>query len=240
MHGPTHAPPRPPGSPANSPVSATPWLWAALALGAAAFTVVVLVAAGWPPLLGLDVAVADWLHVRALDHPAWTETNRVLTDWVWDPVTMRIMVGVAALWVWLLRERLLALWCVGTAAAGTGVQQGVKALLDRERPRWRHPVDSAHYAAMPSGHSMTAAVAFVLVVWLVRRSGLGGQLRAAVLVLACVSVAGASFTRVALGVHWLTDTFVGTTLGIALAAAAVGLWNSLADGGSRGDGTRTG
>jgi undecaprenyl-diphosphatase len=153
---------------------------------------------------------------------------------------MRLLIGAAALWVWLRRERLLALWLVATAAVGLGVQQGLKKLFDRERPHWRHPVDSAHFASMPSGHAMTAAIACVLVVWLVQRSGAGGTLRALVLGLACVSVVGVCFTRTALGVHWLTDTVVGALLGAALAAASVGLWNSLVSRGTREAGTATG
>lgn len=208
----------------NSPPHAAAWLWTALALTAAAFAVVGLVASGWPPVLETDAEVARWFHARALAHPAWTETSRVFSDWVWDPVTMRIMVGVAAVWIWLRGEGVLALWCVATAAVGTGVQQGLKALLDRERPRWENPVDSAHYSAMPSGHAMTAAVAFVLVAWLVHRSGAGRVAAAGVTALACVSVIGVCLTRIVLGVHWLTDTVVGTLLGVALAALAAGLW----------------
>ncbi|OEV30623.1 hypothetical protein AN219_09795 [Streptomyces nanshensis] len=227
MHGPTHAPPPARPRTANSPASAARWLWTALALGTATLTVILLVEAGWRPLLRVDGDVAGLLHAHALANPAWTGTNRVLTDWVWDPVTMRILVGVAAVWVWLRGERLLALWCVATAALGVGVQQGLKALLDRERPQWQQPVDSAHFAAMPSGHSMTAAVACVLVLWLVQRSGAGQALRATVLALVCISVAGVCLTRIVLGVHWLTDTVVGAMLGIALASASAGLWISL-------------
>lgn len=213
----------------NGPSSTARWLWTAVAFGLAASVVVALVAAGWRPLLRLDADVAVRLHAHALAHPDWTAANRILTDWVWDPMTMRILAGAAAVWVLLRGERLLALWCVATAALCTGVQQGLKALLDRDRPRWQNPVDSAHYAAMPSGHAMTAAFVCVLVLWLVVRSGAGPAVRAAVLALGCVSVAGVCATRVVLGVHWLTDTVAGAALGIALAAATVGTWCVLAD-----------
>lgn len=213
--------------PPNSPAPAAFLLWAALALGVTAVALMVLVAVGWRPLLTVDAELAGWLHARALRHPAWAETNRIFSDWVWDPLTMRVLLIVAAVWVWLRGERLLALWCVGTVAVGTVVQQGLKAVLDRDRPRWRQPVDMAHYAAMPSGHAMSAALACVLVLWLVRRSGAGTAVRGLVLAVGCVSVAGVSFTRIALGVHWLTDTLVGSLLGVALAAAAAGLWNTL-------------
>lgn len=230
MTAPAHAPAPPPPVPVDSPGSAARWLWAALVLGAAGAAVAALVAAGWAPLLGLDRAAVRWLHVRALAHPEWTVGNRLLSDWVWDPVTMRALIVAAAVWAWLRRERLLAVWCGATAAAGAVVQQGLKALIGRERPQWRQPVDSAEYAAMPSGHAMTAAVACVLLLWLVRRAWADGRRRALAAAVACASVAGVSFTRVALGVHWPTDTLAGSALGAAVAAAAVGLWHARTDG----------
>ncbi|MGH3312338.1 MAG: phosphatase PAP2 family protein [Streptomyces sp.] len=225
--------PRALSPPPNSPPPAAPWLRTALALGACAVVLIVLVALGWRPLLRVDAEVADWLHARALTQPAWTQTNRVFSDWVWDPLTMRVLIAVAAVWMWLRGEALVALWCVATVVVGVGVQQGLKVVIDRDRPRWQQPVDTAHYAAMPSGHAMTTALTCVLLLWLVRRSRAGRAVRGLVLVLGCVSVAGVSFTRIALGVHWLTDTLTGALLGVALAAAAAGLWTTLPRGGTR-------
>jgi len=225
--------PRALSPPLNSPAAAAPWLRAALALALAAAVLMALVAAGWHPLLRVDGTVAVRLHSWALHHPGWTETNRVLSDWVWDPLTMRLVLLAAALWLWLRGERLLALWCVATAAVGTGLQQGLKTALDRERPHWQHPVDSAHYSAMPSGHAMTAMITYFLAVWLVRRSGAPARAWVPVLALGCVTVVGVCLTRIALGVHWLTDTVAGSLLGAALAAAAVGVWNAWLPAGPR-------
>ncbi|MFC4495091.1 phosphatase PAP2 family protein [Streptomyces ovatisporus] len=229
LHVPSASGPSASGSgPSGSAPSRGPWLCAALGLTGASATLVVLVALAWQPLLDVDEGVADWMHARALAHPALTEANRVLTDWVWDPVTMRLLIAAAALWLWLRRgETLLAVWCVATSAVGTGVQQSLKAVLDRERPQWEHPVDSAHYAAMPSGHAMTAAVTCTLVVWLVREFGAPAPAQRIVPVLGLVSVLGVCLTRIVLGVHWPTDTLVGAMLGVALAAAAIGAWYTL-------------
>ena len=214
-----------------APQSAAPWLYAAAVLGALGALVVAAAAASRPPLTAVDRSVADRLHAYALAHPAWTETNRALTDWVWGPWTMRLLLLAALLALWVHRHRLLALWCAATSAAGTALQQGLKSLVGRARPHWRHPVDTAHYAAMPSGHAMTAAVTCVLLVWLVHRYGLGGRRARTVtrcaVAAGAVSVPGVCLTRVALGVHWLSDTVAGALLGGAVAAASVGVWNSL-------------
>ena len=219
-----HRPIRPaaPGTP-PAPGTRTA-LRTAAALGALALVLLALAASGWRPLLALDRDVADGLHGPALDHPAWTHALRILTDWVWDPWTMRLLLALAALWLLWRGERLAVLWIAGTAAAVTLVQQGLKAAVGRDRPEWEHPVDSAQYAAMPSGHVMTAAATGVLLLWLLReRHGRGarGAVWRAALAVAGVSVAGVAFTRVWLGVHWLTDTLVGGLLGIALPMAAL-------------------
>ncbi|GGW37093.1 phosphatase PAP2 family protein [Streptomyces xantholiticus] len=181
----------------------------------------VTVALGWSPLMSLDRAVVNALHDSAVAEPTFTQVNRVLTDWVWDPVTMRLLAAAASVWLWLRRERVLALWVAVTTAVGTALQQGVKALVGRERPQWPDPVDSAHYAAFPSGHAMTAVVTCGLLLWLCRQRGATGRTWAWCLAAAGVSVAGVGFTRLYLGVHWPSDVVGGWLLGVCVVALAV-------------------
>jgi membrane-associated phospholipid phosphatase len=183
-----------------------------------------LVAARWGPLTGADRDIVVPLHRSALDHPGVTETNRVLTDWIWDPWTMRALTAVIVLWLLLRRERTPALWIAVTAAAGTALQQGVKAALDRPRPHWVNPVDSAHYAAFPSGHALTATVTFGLLLWMLKLHGAPAAWQRLATAVAAVSVLGVGFTRLYLGVHWFTDILGGWLLGAALVAWAVGTY----------------
>lgn len=199
---------------------------AAGCLLAAAAVLMALVAAGWEPLSALDGEVARALHGVALDHPGWTHAMRILTDWVWGTVTMRALLAAAVLCLWWRRRVLLGFWLLVTTAVAAGLQQGLKAALDRQRPHWTHPVDSAHYAAMPSGHAMTCAVVCALLLWALWLSGPGAAVRRAAVAVAAVSVVGVSFTRVFLGVHWLTDVVAGCLLGAGLAACAAGAWTA--------------
>ncbi|MFP1624688.1 phosphatase PAP2 family protein [Streptomyces sp. 5K101] len=178
----------------------------------------VLVVLPWPPLLAFDRDVAEALHSTAVTEPALTRVNRVLTDWVWDPWTMRLLAATVTVWLWVRRERLLSVWVAAASALGAAVQQSLKAVAGRERPRWPDPVDSAQYAAFPSGHAMTAVVTCGLLLWLARRYGASGPTWAAGVALAVVSVAGVGFTRVYLGVHWPTDVVAGWLLGAAVVA----------------------
>ncbi|MET9097413.1 phosphatase PAP2 family protein [Streptomyces cyaneofuscatus] len=195
---------------------------AALAAGTAVLTLFVvllaLVAAQWSPLMSLDRTVADALHRHAVADPGLVHVNRVLTDWFWDPWTMRALIAVAVVALWWRGARLLALWVAAASLLGSLLSQGVKAAVDRERPRWPDPVDSAHFAAFPSGHAMTAVVSCGLLLWLLRLYGAGPALWAGAVAVAVVSVIGVAVTRVYLGVHWLTDVVGGTLLGVAVVA----------------------
>lgn len=230
-------------SPARIPAALVPPAPFAVLLAAAAGLLAVLVVLGWGPLMSVDTAVTNALHRVAVSSPGLTRVNRLFSDWVWDPWAMRAMLA-AAVW-WLLRrgERRLA-WCVaGTALAGTALQQALKALVDRARPVWEDPVDHAHYAAFPSGHAMSALVAGALLLWLLRLHGARPPWRWAAGAVAGVSVVGVGFTRVYLGVHWLSDVVGGWLLGGALVAGAASAYGALqrrTDAPGPGAGTGTG
>ncbi|WP_329113615.1 phosphatase PAP2 family protein [Streptomyces sp. NBC_01465] len=187
----------------------------------------VLVAAEWSPLMRFDRWLATALHRRAVADPGFTHVNRVLSDWVWDPTTVRAMLSLAVLWLCLRREWRLALWVGVTGAVGTLLQQGLKAAVGRARPQWPDPVDSADYASFPSGHAMTATVGLGLLLWLLRRCGPSAGLWWAAVAVAAVSVAGVGLTRLYLGVHWASDVLGGWLLGAALVAFSVSAYERL-------------
>ncbi|WP_051762252.1 phosphatase PAP2 family protein [Streptomyces virginiae] len=197
------------------------WTGIGCALLAAALTA--LVVAGWRPLIAYDERVARDLHAHAVTHPAVTRSMRVLSDWVWDPWTMRALAAVACVLLWWRGDRRRALLVALVPLAASALQQGLKLLVGRDRPVWSDPVDSAQYAAYPSGHAMTATVVCGLLLWLLPRPPPGrapGVRRVAAWTVAVVSVLGVGFTRVYLGVHWPSDVLAGWLLGVALVALA--------------------
>lgn len=198
----------------------------ALLFAAPVALLLALVVAGWGPLLALDTAVADGLHKIAVTSPGWTWVNRLLTDWVWDPWAMRL--GLAVVVCWLVRrgDRRLGYWVAGTAVVGAALQQAMKAVVDRDRPVWPDPVDSAHFEAFPSGHAMSVALAGGVALWLLRTYGVRGTWRRAAAALITVSVLGVGFTRVFLGVHWPSDVLGGWLLGGALVSGAMAAYTA--------------
>ncbi|MEU9761514.1 phosphatase PAP2 family protein [Streptomyces sp. NPDC001834] len=194
---------------------------AAVACAFLATVLLILVVVRLPPLMALDLSVARDLHREAVTEPGLVHVNRILTDWVWDPWTMRVLIAVAVVVLWWRGARVLAGWVAVTSVLSTALQQGLKSAVGRQRPRWPDPVDSAHYAAFPSGHAMTAMVSCALLLWLLRRHGPGRTVWRAAVAVAVVSVAGVGVTRLYLGVHWLTDVLGGWLLGAALVGFCV-------------------
>ncbi|WP_299537236.1 phosphatase PAP2 family protein [uncultured Streptomyces sp.] len=209
-----------PGSPVRDRTVAR-GVRAGVACGGLSLVLLGLVAAGWAPLLRLDRAVAEALHRRAVADPGLVHANRIMTDWVWDPWTVRALLAVAVVVLWWKGARTTAGWVAATALLASAVQQGVKAAVGRERPHWPDPVDLAHYAAFPSGHVMTLVVGSGVLLWLVHRAGARPAVRRGALALAGVSVVGVGFTRVFLGVHWLSDVVGGVLMGSCTVAFAV-------------------
>ncbi|MEU6254583.1 phosphatase PAP2 family protein [Streptomyces sp. NPDC047043] len=230
MHNlPVESPPRPPAH--RTAVRA------AAVLAVCSTVLLVLVAVRWHPLINADGDIARTTHRWAVDEPGLTHTFRILTDWVWDPWTMRLACAAAVVWlVWRYAAWWTALWLAGACAWGTVLQQSLKAAVDRPRPVWPDPVDSARYAAFPSGHALTATVVCGLLLWLLRRHGVGRVLWRTALVVAVVSVVGVGLTRVWLGVHWASDVVGGWLIGALVVAVAVGTYEWRAAHGRTGAG----
>ncbi|MGW6413908.1 phosphatase PAP2 family protein [Streptomyces sp. NPDC055055] len=189
------------------------------ALAAVPFSLaLVLVESHWTPLHRLDQDVAERLHRSALGSPAWVRVLELLTHVAWGPLTMRLL--VAGVVVWLLRRRAyrLAAWAAVTATAGGLLGLLVKNVVERARPHLPDPVAHAPGFSFPSGHAMTAftscAVLLLVLLPLVPRAW-----RPVPWILAAVAVLGAGYTRVALGVHWVSDVVGGWLLGLAVVTA---------------------
>ncbi|WP_030987452.1 phosphatase PAP2 family protein [Streptomyces sp. NRRL S-1813] len=185
-----------------------------------------LVVVQWGPLMSLDTALSGALHRTAVAAPGWTRLNRVLSDWVWDPWTMRALLAAAVVVLVRRGERRLAVWVVATALVGTVLQQAVKALVGRDRPAWPDPVASAGYFAFPSGHALTALVTGGLLLWLLRLAGARPLWRWTARTVIAVSVVGVGFTRVYLGVHWTSDVVAGWLLGGALVTGSAAAYSA--------------
>jgi len=199
---------------------------AALALVAVPFgLLLLLVEERWRPLLHVDDGARDSLHRFAVAHGAFVDAMRTvgfLGSWVGYTVVFSLLA------LWLLRRRLprLALFVVVTVLGSSLLNTIVKALVDRARPVLPDPVAHANGLSFPSGHAQSAMVA-ACVLLLVFAPVLHGRARAAAFAAAVLWVLTVGFSRVALGVHYVSDVLAGFVLGaawVALMTAAFGAW----------------
>ncbi|MGW1071259.1 phosphatase PAP2 family protein [Streptomyces sp. NPDC002537] len=223
MHVPTR-----PDAPAVPPrLERSVRMGAGVALGVLFIALLILVACSWGPLISLDHRVADGLHPTAVGHRGWTRFVRWLSGRLWDPWTMRAALAVAAVWLLRRREWVLVAWIAGVSVLGTALQQGIKAAVGRDRPTWPDPVATASYQAFPSGHALTATVTCGLLVWLLWLHRVRAGVVRAALAVSAVSVVGVGFTRLYLGVHWLSDVVAGWLLGGALVAGSAWVYDKV-------------
>ncbi|ALL78744.1 hypothetical protein AD006_15030 [Pseudonocardia sp. EC080610-09] len=102
----------------------------------------------------------------------------------------------------------------------SAVMSGLKRVLDRSRPPEQLQVLSVANESLPSGHATMVAAAWtalVLVLW----PSLTRRVRTLLAVFAALWAGAVGFTRIYLGVHWLSDVLAGWALGAGLAFAGV-------------------
>jgi undecaprenyl-diphosphatase len=196
----------------------------ALVLVAVPFALILeLVEDKWPPLLRADQGARDSLNGYALTHPGFVTVMQLISDAgsavVWTAV-------LAAVVGWLLWCRLprLALFVVVTAAGSALLNAVVKSAVHRLRPVLAHPVAHAHGLSFPSGHAQSAMVGYavLLVVFLPM---LHGAWRRVAVAGAVVVVLATGFSRLALGVHYVSDVVGGLVLGAAWVSAMAVAFN---------------
>jgi undecaprenyl-diphosphatase len=182
---------------------------AAAALGACVLLLVAVVTK-WAPVRYLDDHVHSTLAGYGAEHPGWlrwwSDLTTVLQPNVWRVIATVVVVVL----VWRgARETALVLAAVVVVA---GVAElTLKVAVGRSRPVPFPGAPHALGASFPSGHALTAAaVVFALLAGVRRR-------RSAIVAGGFLVVLAVALSRLALGVHYLSDVVGGLLLGVACA-----------------------
>jgi membrane-associated phospholipid phosphatase len=178
----------------------------------------------WSPLARADAGARDDLHSYAVQNESFVSAMRVLSTLGSTSVWVAVFALVVA---WLLWRRLprLALFVLVTVAGSSLLNQVVKVAVDRSRPVLPNPVEHANGMSFPSGHAQAAIVGYAVLLLVFLPVVHGGWRRmagcgAVLLVLAI------GFSRVALGVHYVSDVLAGYILGAAWVAAMTAAFNA--------------
>jgi membrane-associated phospholipid phosphatase len=162
--------------------------------------------------MGADQRLANWLHGRATD--PLTDLFHGIT-FLGNFVTLLAVTVLAVTILWRRRERTDAVF-VGLAFVGAQVlSSGMKLGFRRDRPFFPDPLATESTFSFPSGHAMVSlAVYGAIALVLARRLSTNGR-RALLVGVVAVLVLAIGFSRLYLGVHFLSDVLAGYAAGIA-------------------------
>ena len=197
----------------------------ALALVAVPFALLLLLVQGeWRPLLSIDEGARDDLNAFALDEGWFVEVMKAFST-VGDGATYWVVFAGVCAWLLFRGQPRLAAFAGVTMFGSMLLNRAVKAAVDRARPVLEEPVAQAHGLSFPSGHAQSAMVAFTTLLFVFWPRLSDGARRAAAAV-AAVMVLAIGFSRIALGVHFVSDVLAGYVLGAAWFAAMVAVFNA--------------
>ena len=170
------------------------------------------------PLVRLDTAAANDLHGWVRHSPGTVRMLQVVS-FLGSPPWLWLVVTAAVIFTLRRRRARLAVFLVTTTLLGGLIDTAAKILVDRDRPSLEDAVATAHGQSFPSGHAMSSTVAYGALL-LVLLPALPARARRPALVGAVVLVLAIGFTRLALGVHYISDVLGGYALGLAWLAAS--------------------
>ena len=197
----------------------------ALILAVPFAALLLLVVDHWGPLRRLDHDLTSRLNAFAFPHLGYVTFLKVITT-VGHPAVFDAVSVAVALWLFRRRQRRLAAWLVVTVFGGGLLSTVVKDVVDRRRPLLPHPVAHAASASFPSGHAIGSVVG-VGVLLLVFLPGARRRARPAWVAIGALVVLAIGFSRLGLGLHYLSDVLGGYVLGagwLAVSTAAFTAW----------------
>jgi membrane-associated phospholipid phosphatase len=186
----------------------------AVALVALPFaTLILLVRAKSDPMLTADTDVARSLNSFARGHSTFTSAMKMISN-IGSPTGWWIV--LAPVFAWLLYRRLprLAAFLAVTALGSSLLNLLIKTTVDRARPNLPDAVATAHGMSFPSGHAQAATVGCGILALIFLPLVPGGR-RWLLYLAGALVVALIGFSRIALGVHYVSDVLGGVIIGVA-------------------------
>jgi membrane-associated phospholipid phosphatase len=164
------------------------------------------------PLVDWDVRFASWLHAHSSD---WLVAVFKVVTLAGNSVVLIVVVGALAV-VFIRRGRMNDAAVLIAALGGAGVINALLKLVF-QRPRPELAFVHLETYSFPSGHAAVATATFTTLAFLIgRRSGRRRAVTVAAAATALIVLVG--FSRLYLGVHYLSDVLAGWSFGLAWAS----------------------
>jgi membrane-associated phospholipid phosphatase len=172
-----------------------------------------------------DERVAEWLHGRATD--PFTDVFHVITT-LGNFVTLLAVTLLAVAILWRRHRQTDALFVALAFLGAQVLSTGMKLGFRRERPFFPDPLATESTFSFPSGHSLVSLAVYGSIALLLARRVRSPGWRALLFAGTALLVLAIGFSRLYLGVHFLSDVLAGYAAGaawLALLYAALELRN---------------
>jgi membrane protein DedA with SNARE-associated domain/membrane-associated phospholipid phosphatase len=170
------------------------------------------------PIVRFDRALDAYLHARAT--PPLTTFFLIIT--AFGSIEALVLLGVvmAAFLAWGRRWVFLGSWLA--AVAGSAVLNHLlKGLFARPRPHFEHPLLVETSYSFPSGHAMESFVVYGMLAYFAVLALRTWESRVGVVCGAALLVVLIGFSRMYLGVHYLSDVLAGYAAGAVWLSALI-------------------
>jgi undecaprenyl-diphosphatase len=188
-------------------------------------TLLLLVRYSWKPMLELDQHLDDRLNALVAPNPAAVAVLKGISaaggrSWL---IPLVVLVCVLLL---IRRRPRLAIYLAITGLGAALLDPSLKALVGRVRPVVADPIAYGMGNSFPSGHTLGSTIVYGALT-LVFLSVAHGKWRWWLVGAAALLVFAIGLSRIALGVHFLSDVIAGWLLGLAwisITAYAFRVW----------------
>jgi undecaprenyl-diphosphatase len=162
-------------------------------------------------MVQVDTGIARWLEAHG------TEPGETILSWVTTfgaPVLVALVVAAVLYFAWR-REWRTAIALALTSSGGVVLSNVLKVVFHRGRPATVVEFIPHPSWSFPSGHALNSVVSYGFLTLLLLERIRDGRQRIAVVLAALVMIIAIGFSRLYLGVHYLSDVTGGWVAGVA-------------------------
>lgn len=153
--------------------------------------------------------------------PELTKVFLWITLWGnWQIALSVTLIFSLIFWLWQKKYYLIYFW---SALVGSTVLNYLgKIIVHRERPE--NPVYLEHSFSFPSGHAMTAVVLYGFITYVLIRHNRSWKRKVNIFFASLILILAIGFSRLYLGVHYLSDVWGGYLLGLLVLTTATSIY----------------
>ena len=180
-----------------------------------------------PELQSFDTALSERLYGWTRGKEALITVLKVIS-FMGKPLWFYILIGAVSIYLFRSKRVRLMIFLIASTLGGGIIDTIIKVAVNRGRPEVEIPLIDAIGKSFPSGHAMTSTIAYGALL-LIFMPVIARAFRPLAIGATVCLVLLIGFSRLALGVHFLTDVIGGYVLGLSwliASTAAFSIWRT--------------